>query len=189
MELDDLKHSWKSTHDSASSDAVRQLLEQKLPSLASSGRGIRRAFVIEMSVVLVMYIVFFFLIREMSDRLMSFMYKIVGLTTVVAIPISWRLYKSQRLANTLDFGRDIRTNVIQFLTYYEKSLKMYKWGTYGMVILMFFVFYFDSDFSSLPLSLKLLVFGYLTVVILVTAPYVNWVYGRKMKAFQRFLEE
>ncbi len=189
MELDDLKQSWKSVDGAATADRVRQVLEQQLPSLASSGRGIRRAFLIEMSAVLIMYIVLFFLIWEMGDRFMSYMYKLIGLTTAVAVPISWRLYKSQRWANTLDFGKDIRTNVLAFLKYYDTSLKLYRWGTYVVVVVMGVVFYFDDEFSALPVSFKISVFAYLVVVILLTAPYINWVYGRKMKAFQRFLDE
>ncbi|MEJ0031572.1 MAG: hypothetical protein WDO15_14880 [Bacteroidota bacterium] len=131
-----------------SPDEIREALEKKLSSLRRSGRGIRRIFVMEVVIVLAMYVGVLLMMWFMSERFMSYMYKIVVVTAVGSLPVIWRMYKSQRWINTMDYTKDIRSNMIAFLDYYRKTLKLYQWSTYVVVAVLLILMFSDSDFHG-----------------------------------------
>lgn len=192
MELDDLKAQWAqlgSTVVQPSPDEIREALEKKLSSLRRSGRGIRRIFVMEVVIVLAMYVGVLLMMWFMSERFMSYMYKIVVVTAVGSLPVIWRMYKSQRWINTMDYTKDIRSNMIAFLDYYRKTLKLYQWSTYVVVAVLLILMFSDSDFMDLSFMLKALTVCYMTAAVLLTAPYIRITYGRKTSIFEEFLRE
>lgn len=189
MELDDLKKQWHQAIPNASADTVKEAIEKKISNLERSGRGIRRAFWLEMLVVSVMYLCFIGILVYFNNHVMLFIYKIIGLIGLTTIPIMVRLYRMQKRTDDIDYSKDVRSNVIEFVRYYKKSLLIYEWGSYIIVVVTALMLYFDSSFMSLELKLKGLVFGYLVVVMIITRPYIYYVYGRKVSAFEDFLKD
>ena len=189
MELDDLKAHWKATVVEPSPHEIREALEKKISSIQRSGRGIRRIFVIEIIIVLAMYVGVVLMMWFMKERVMSYMYKIIVVTAVGSLPVIWRMYKSQRWINTMDYTQDIRSNIIAFLEYYRKTLRLYQWSTYAVVIILLILMFSDSDFVKLSFILKAITVCYMTAAVLLTAPYIRITYGRKTSIFEEFLRE
>jgi hypothetical protein len=192
MELDDLKAQWTRLDAAVvqpSPDEVRGALEKKISSLRGSGRGIRRIFVIEVVVVLAMYVGVLLMMWFVRERFMSYMYKIVIVTAVGSLPVIWRMYKSQRWINTMDYTKDIRSNVLGFVDYYRKTLRLYQWSTYVVVAVLLILMFSDSDFMKLSFTLKAITVCYMTAAVLLTAPYIRITYGRKTSIFEEFLRE
>jgi len=189
MELDDLKEKWRATPDQSSTVEIRDAIEKKISALRRSGRGIRRVFMIEIMIVLVIYSGVLLMMWFMGERFMSYMYKIVIVTTIGSLPVVWRLYKAQKWINTMDYAKDIRTNMIAFLAYYKTTLRMYQWSTYVVVVILLVLMFTDADFMQLPLKLKLLIVGYMSTALLLTAPYIRLTYGRQTASFEDFLRD
>jgi len=189
MELDDLKEKWKSTNVQSSSDEIRLALENRVHAVRRSGRGIRRVFFIEMAIVLVMYLGVLAMMLWMGERVMSYMYKIIAVTGIGSIPPIIKLYKAQRWINSMDYSNDMRSNMIAFVEYYKSALRMYQWSTYIVVALLLILLVTDGDFMSLPMKLRLTAFGYMAFAVLLAAPYIRAVYGRKTTIFETFLRD
>ncbi|MEI9917374.1 MAG: hypothetical protein WDO14_01060 [Bacteroidota bacterium] len=189
MELDDLKAQWKATVVEPSPHEIREALEKKISMLRRSGRGIRRIFVIEIVIVLAMYTGVLLMMWFMRDRVMSYMYKIIIVTAVGSLPVVWRMYKSQRWINTMDYSNDIRSNMIAFLAYYRNTLKLYQWSTYIVVTVLLVLMFSDRNFLELSFALKTITVCYMTAALLLTAPYIRITYGRKTSIFEEFLRE
>ena len=189
MELDDLKKQWKETAAAPPPNAVSEAIEKRLSTFESSGRGIRKTFVVEMTFVALIYIGFFCMMWFLNEGMEAYMYKMVIITAIATVPIVWRLYKAQRWINSMDYTADVRTNIVTFVSYFKKTLLMYEWITYVIMLTIFGILLTDSAFNILPLSIKLLVFGYVLIFTLLTRPYIRFAYGRKLSAFEDFLKE
>ena len=189
MELDDLKEKWKATGVSSSSVDFRETLEKKVSALRTSGRGIKRVFYFELALAAVTYIFMFGLIWYVGERMMTYMYTIMIITTLGSIPVIWRLYKSQQWINSMDHSQDMRSNVVSFLRYYKTTLRIYQWSCYVVIGICIAAMFLDADFMALTLKLKLSVIGYMVMVALLAPPYIRFVYGRRASAFEDFLRD
>ena len=189
MELDDLKKQWKETTAASSRDAISEAIEKRISAFERSGRGIRKSFAIEMMIVGLIYVGFFCMMWFLNDGMQMYMYKMVIITTVATAPIVWRLYKAQRWINSMDYTVDVRTNIVAFVKYFKRTLLMYEWTTYTIMLIIFGILLTDDAFNALPWSIKLLVFGYVLIFTILTRPYIRLVYGRKLSAFEDFLKE
>jgi membrane protein YdbS with pleckstrin-like domain len=189
MELDDLKKQWAKpdwNHAQAGheheADAIQAILSK-------SKRGIRRIFSIEMGVGLFMYVLFGVLAFWVKDSIALFLYKLVAVITVFAIPIYYRIYRSIRLLETADYGKDMKTHLSAFLTHYKITMAIYQWGSYVMIIGAMIVFYTDESFMRLSLSAKVWITVYMIVCMIITKPMVKRFYGRKVKSMEAFVNE
>ncbi len=189
MELDDLKKQWKSTNIESSGDAIRAAIEKKISRLERSGRGIRTAFWIEIGFSILLYVLFGFTLWRFGTYMPTYMYKVVILITVTTAPIVWRLYKSQRWINSMDYSKDVRTNMVAFLQYYKRTLWMYTYGVYAVTLVSLVILFTDPTFIALSLQMKLSIIGYLLVICLIARPYVRFAYGKKISVFEDFLKD
>jgi len=189
MELDDLKKQWKSTATDHPADAIKDAIEKKISKLERSGRGIARAFWIEMIVSWGMYVGFWIAMWYYHDLVESYMYKIVIMIGVAMIPIVWRLYRSMQWANSLDYSKDVRSNVVTFVSYYRKTLRFYEWGTYLISSISIAIMMTDSAFRSTNHRIQWTVIIYVIVVSLIARPYIHLVYGKKVAVFEDFLKD
>lgn len=189
MELDDLKKQWKEAATASSADAIREAIEKKISTLEQSGRGIRKAFVIEMIMVFVIYVFFWLMVWFFRYAIASYMYNILIVTSVASIPIIWRLYKSQRWINSMDYTMDMRTNIAAFVKYYKRTLRIYEWGTYIMVLVTLLFMLADPTFQVVERSVQITVMAYMFLVCLITRPYVRLMYGRRLSVFEDFLKD
>ena len=89
----------------------------------------------------------------------------------------------------MDYTNDIRSNMISFLEYYRRTLRLYQWSTYAVVMILMIFMFTDSDFIQLSFMLKAITVCYMTAAVLLTAPYIRITYGRKTSTFEEFLKE
>ena len=118
-----------------------------------------------------------------------FMYKLVVITLVAAVPMAYRLYKAQRMIRAIDYSRDIKSNLIDFMIYYKTTLNLYRWGSYGLLTLMLLIFFMDKSFTDLDFKLQLGIVGYIILVMLLIGPYIRKAYGSKIKSMEAFLND
>jgi hypothetical protein len=189
MELDDLREKWKSAVVQPSSVGVQQAIEKRISAFETSGRGIRKVFLIELAVVATIYAGALLILLFVGERMVSYMYKIIVVTAIGSLPVIWRLYKSQKWINTMNYGDDMRSNIIAFLAYYKATLTLYKWTTYVVVLVIFILMFSDSEFTTLSLLLKIVIGCYMFGSMLLVGPYIRVTYGRKAGAFEDFLRE
>lgn len=189
MELDDLKEKWKATNIQSTSDEIRLALENRLHAVKRSGRGIRRVFMIEMIIVSAMYLGIIFMILFMGEKMLSYIYKLCAVTLIGSIPGVVRLYKSQKWINSMDYGNDMRSNMIEFTRYFKKSLDIYKWSTYIVVAILFIMMFTDTEFLALSPGFKITMSVYMVLAALFAGPYIRIIYGRKTAAFEDFLRD
>ncbi|MBI3219234.1 MAG: hypothetical protein HYZ44_06960 [Bacteroidetes bacterium] len=189
MELDDLKEQWaKPDWNKATNDGHKEA-EEILAIIAKSKSGIRRMFSIELGVGLVMYLLFGALAFWVKGNVEMFLYKLVGVITVFAIPIYYRIYQSIRLLETADYGKDMKSHLSSFLVHYKVTMAIYQWGSYLMIIGCLTVFYTDDSFNRQSLTSKILITLYMLVAMIVTKPLVKRFYGRKVKSMEAFVNE
>jgi hypothetical protein len=188
MELDDLKQQWK-TATVEPSAGMKDVLARKVSEMRSSGRGLRTVFYIEMAFVVVIYTGFLWIVLAMGSAVMSYMYKLVIATGIATAPIAWRMYKSQRWINSMDYTQDMRSNMIAFLDYYKTTLRWYQWSSYAIILVIIILFFTDNDFIRLQSGIKFTIVIYLAVIFLLTEPYIRIVYRRRLTVFEDFLKE
>lgn len=189
MELDDLKEQW-ARPDWNNAQAGDDSEANKIQSILSKSRsGIRRMFSIEMGIGLLMYILFGLLAFWVKDSVELFLYKLVAVITVFAIPIYYRIYRSIRLLETADYGKDMKSHLSAFLTHYKITMAIYQWGSYLMILGCLLVFYTDDSFMRQSLLAKVLITLYMILAMIITKPLVNRFYGRKVKSMEEFVNE
>ena len=103
--------------------------------------------------------------------------------------MAYRLYKAQRMIRAIDYSRDIKSNLIDFMIYYKTTLNLYRWGSYGLLTLMLLIFFMDKSFTDLDFKLQLGIVGYIILVMLLIGPYIRKAYGSKIKSMEAFLND
>jgi hypothetical protein len=189
MELDDLKDKWRLSTDVPTRVGLHESLERSISEFEKSGKGIRRMFFIEVLFVLAVYVMFISIVWILGDRVMGYLIKLVAIVGIGFLPVLWRLYKSQKWINSMDYTMDIRSNIHDFLVYYKRTLSIYKWSSYIVIVLTLVMLFADREFVSLPMWIKIVIVAYMITIFLLTAPYIRMAYGRKTEAFERFLDE
>ncbi len=189
MELDDLKAQWAKPDWNKATENDRKEVEEILAIIAKSKSGIRRIFSIELGVGLVMYLLFGAVAFWVKGSVEIFLYKLVGVITVFAIPIYYRIYQSIRLLETADYGKDMKSHLSAFLTHYKITMAIYQWGSYLMILGCLVVFYNDDSFNKQSVIFKILITVYMIIAMIITKPLVKRFYGRKVKSMEEFVNE
>jgi len=185
MELDDLKQPWKEFHHQA--DHNEGPSKEVSQIIGRSRNSLRKIFRIELLIGLTVCLAF--LIVAATGIVFPFLYKMVAITLIVPIPIYYRLYQSIRFMERLDYGKDLKTTLTEFIAYYRTTIRIYKWGSYLMIFLIFIVFLTDSSFQQLNRWYQSATILYLGLVTLIVNPFVNRVYGSKLKSFELLLKD
>ncbi len=188
MELDDFKEKWKSPDIFDPQSVKKEDLQKKIDTIAKSNGGIRKAFLFEVLFMAITY-VGFLLVVIFSSHVQSFIYKLVIVTLLGAVPICYRLYKSQKWLNSIDYAKDIRTNLMAFSVYYKMTLRLYRLISYLVIILLLVLFYTDESFLDLQPWLKISIVSYMFLILLLTGPYINKVYGKRVDSIESFLND
>ena len=79
MELDDFKTAWGKD---VNTTITRELLQQRINRVEKSGKKIRKAFVVELVILGVMYLFFIGMIIIFRGEIQSFIYKLVAITLI-----------------------------------------------------------------------------------------------------------
>ncbi|NOS93992.1 MAG: hypothetical protein HOP30_18900 [Cyclobacteriaceae bacterium] len=188
MELDDLKAQWAKPDWNKAMSSGKEV-DEIHTIITKSRSGIRKMFSIEMSVGIIMYVLFGALALWVKDGVELFLYKLVGVITGFAIPIYYRIYQSIRLLETTDYGKDMKTHLSAFLTHYKITMAIYQWGSYLMIIGCLTVFYTDDSFNQQSLMMKVLITIYMFIAMIITKPFLKRFYGRKVKSMEEFVSE
>ncbi len=188
MELDDFRKFWNQSEMRDASLLKERELLSKLDSYEKSGRSIRKAFLWEMLTIAVIYLGFIFVVIFLREGVESYMYKLVVVTLLGGLPVCYRLYKSQRWINNLDYSQDIKSNLEAFLVYYKTTLRLYQWCSYGTIGLLLILFFTDQAFLELDAALKAAIVIYMILFMLLTGPYIKKVYGNRVGSIEAFLK-
>jgi hypothetical protein len=188
MELDELKSIWKKS-TTATSDSSRENAPEVSRILETSRKGIGKVFAVEIVVAIVLYVGFVLMVVLSGLAIQSFIYKLIIITALFALPIYYRLYRSIRFLSDMDFSADLKSNLVQFLVHYKTSLRFYKWATYLMVIVILIFFFTDDSFIALSTSLKIGTMLYMAFVSVIVGPLVNRVYGKRIHAIEGLLAD
>lgn len=189
MELDDLKERWRASEGIPSKEEIRKDLEKWITEIRSSGRGIRKMFILEIGVALLMYAIFFVVVWVVGEKIMPFMYKMIAIVTIGAIPPVWRLFKAQKWINAMNYGNDMRSNMVDFLAYYKKTLVIYKVSFYVVIVASIAFMFTERSFTEMPFKWKSITILYTVGVGLLINPYIRFLYGGRTSSIEAFLRE
>lgn len=184
MELDDFKTAWGKD---VNTTITRELLQQRINRVEKSGKKIRKAFVVELVILGVMYLFFIGMIIFFHGQIQSFIYKLVAITLIGFLPLT-RLYQSQSRINSINYATDIRSNLLSFLTHYKTTLKLYWWSSIIIFVLIFIMLFTDKDFLVLEIEWKIGICAYILIVLLLARLYLKKGYGQHVKEFESFLK-
>lgn len=187
MELDDLKEKWKSSNFNNSKLDVIDF-NKVSKSIEKLRKGIRMILIIELCIAFFIYLGFLLAVLWGGD-VKPFLYKLVIISAIGIIPIGYRLYKAQQMIYAIDYSRDIKSNLIDFLVYYKTTLNLYKWGSHALLVLLLLVFFADQSFTELSLKLQFSIAAYIFLVMLLIGPYIRKVYGSKIRSIEAFLKD
>lgn len=183
MELDDLKKDWKELQTVSSNEDTPEILA----IISRSRKSVRKIFAIEILIAVAIYIGFIIMVVIYGVAVPSYLYKVVMITLLLAIPIYYRLYRSIHFLENLNFGKDMKSMLTQFLIYYKNTMKIYKWGSYLMIIFIVIAFFTDKAFMELSTLFKTIFTAYLGLLSLTISPLVNRIYGRRIKGLEQLL--
>ncbi len=185
MELDDLKTIWKTPEANTIGDEYDR--ERVMKIIQGSHRSIRRSFTSDIVVTLCLNLIFAITVMIFGGAIQNFLYKLVIVANLVSLPIYYRLYKSVQYLAHFDFGLDIRTSMSAFVDYYKRTLFLYKWATYGMIVGLLVLFSLDESFLALALWIKIMIVAYLLVFLVTAGWLLKKFYGGRIRRIEFYL--
>lgn len=184
MELDDFKESWKNARY-VGKDSTEHDEKKIMEILSSSRKSFRKSLFIESLLSITIYVASIIVFILFGAMIGSYLFKLVIITTIFTIPVYYRMYSSYKFLKKIDYGSDIKSNLLKYLTYHKVSLQIYKWGVYFLVAVLVVVFLLDDTFMKLDFWVKSIIFGYFTFIILITGPLVSFMYGKRLKEIEK----
>ena len=188
LELDELKNTWKNL---ISSEPDQGKMEQKIIKeiIGKSRKRILTAFAYEIFLTSLIYVSFFAIVILYPSSISSYHYKLVIIMALFAIPVSYRLLRSASFLNQIDYGRNIRTNLEEFLVYYKRTILFYRWGGYITIFTLIAVFLTDASFIHLQLWIQGLTLVYLIIFLLALRPLIKHMYEKKIILIETFIQD
>jgi hypothetical protein len=188
LELDDLKNAWKKLQSNELLPGKKEC-EKIREIIGRSRKGILTVLVWEIILTIIIYLSVFAVAVLFHSRLSSYHYKLAILVGLFAIPVFYRMSRSASFLNQIDYGRNIRTNLTEFLVYYKTTIQFYRWGGYITICTLIVVFFTDASFMNLQLWIQVMIVVYLIIVFFALAPLIKTVYGSKIKSIDIFLSD
>ncbi|HQQ98876.1 MAG TPA: hypothetical protein PLX35_16505 [Cyclobacteriaceae bacterium] len=185
MELDDFKSAWASASRQPSPPDPAELLSL----ISKTSRGIRRSAWLDASIGIAVVVFFMVMVWIYGAAVQAFQYKLVAMAILYAIPIYVRIYRSINLLNHFDFGRDLKVALTEFRNYYKGTLNFYRWSTYAMLLTTVIIFLADESFRQLSGWIQAVIFGYIGLAGILTAPLVRRMYGKELRVIEEQLTE
>jgi len=188
LELDDLKNTWKKLQSDElmpEQDERRKIKE----IIGRSRKGILTALAWEIILTTIIYTSFFGVVVLFPSSISSFHYKLAIIIGLFAIPVCYRLFRSASFLNQIDYGRNIHSNLTEFLVYFKTTIRFYRWGGYITICTLIVVFFTDASFIQLQGWIQILTLAYLIVFLLVLNPLIKQMYGKKIKLIEAFMRD
>ena len=148
MELDELKNAWRKD-EAQSSLRPGDLNQMIVKRLASSGKGIYRKVVFEIGFAILFYLVMLIVVVVFNQEFGAFFYKTIGVITILAILVSYRLIQSARMLKKQDLSIPLTTNLEIGLTHFRQTIHLYKVLSYVALGFLLLVYATDEFFISL----------------------------------------
>lgn len=189
MELDDLKDIWKHNAAKDEQEINKENLADKLQLSKSSRQSIKNAFFLECAVVVFIYVAFFIFVYLFKPIIYSFIYKMLVVIFITSIPVFFRLYKSMKWMDQLDYSASIGRNVKVFLDHLKITLRIYQIISLASVIIISLICLTDSSFLALHAWIRVTIIVYLVLFGILTKPYLDRLYGKRIKSFEHFLNQ
>ena len=187
MELDDLKHAWKNNTEHPEISAKDEHLKAQIAEIIRSKRGLSSNILFELIVAVFIYVIVGVVLGFYFQQVPMFIIKLVIIIFLGTLPIYYRLYLSMQWLKVIDYGRDIKSNLEEFIRYHKTTMKVYQIGGYSLIMLLFIVFITDTSFQAFEFWVRASVLFYLVICALLIKPLINRFYGRKLKVFEGFL--
>lgn len=187
MELDDLKHAWRNNIKHPEISANDEHLKVQIAEIIRSKRGITSYIRFELVLTAFIYTVVALVVGFYFEYVPMFIIKLIVIIFLGTLPIYYRLYCLMRWLKIIDYGRDIRSNLNEFVRYYKITMRIYLVGGYTLIALLFVVFITDTSFLALEFWVRAFVLSYLVICAIFIKPIINRFYGRKIKVFEGFL--
>lgn len=111
----------------------------------------------------------------------------VAIVTALGIPVLIRLYRSIQWKRNPDYSQDIASYLNDRIKYFRKTLRLYLWASYGILIITAAFFFTDDSFNKLSLFLKCLIVAYLLVFAVLLRPYIKKMYGDKLTIMEELI--
>lgn len=189
MELDDFKNIWSEADTMEGKTLSYERIHQILTSVRRVKKRISNRFKIEIVIALIIYMSFILVVLLYKNDVQLFLYKLVVFTFIFTTPIYFRLYKSIQFLTQVNYGRDIKSNIIEFLTYYKTTLQFYKWSSYSLILVLIVLFFTDASFLELRFELQAIIIFYLLLVLAASGPLIKKFYSRDTKPMEDFLKD
>ncbi|ODS86549.1 MAG: hypothetical protein ABS46_01035 [Cytophagaceae bacterium SCN 52-12] len=185
MELDDFKEQWRNIPEAP---VKKEALQQQVDALEKSGKRIRRVFMVESMAIACIGLFFVSVVFFFAGNIAPFFYKMVAVIFLGSATTYYRLYKSQRWLNSMDYSKDLKSNLTAFLSYYKKTLSLGLWSSCLISLCLFIVMFTDNFFLALEMPWKVGVIVYIIGIQLFTVSYIKKVYGKPIRAIEPLLE-
>lgn len=186
MELDDLKHTWKNSSEQLDMSMRDERLKTRLTEITRSKHRLVSNILFEFVVATLMYAGVALTLSFYFQQVQLFIIKLIVIIFLGTLPIYYRLYLSMRWLRKIDYGRDIKSNLEEFVRYYRTTIRIYRVGGYVLIAVLFLVFITDTSFHALEAWVQASILIYLLLCALFIKPLTNRFYGRKLKVFESF---
>jgi hypothetical protein len=188
--LDSLKGVW---NDIGKSDAGKNIdLHTELASRwKDRNKKIRFKFILEMVLSILIYITAIIILIQAPASTPSKMFglKVVLLSLVFFVPVTYSLYQSIMSLKTIDFTQPLKTYVHDSIEKLRRTMRLYV--RYGYLSAAFTVVMLVTDdfFSEQTLTIKAITFGFIALMMLLVRPYLKASYGRDLHHFEQIKNE
>ncbi len=186
MELDDLKKTWAKQPESPPEPIEIEQLERRFSAKTD---GLKKALFFEAAAVAAMLAavawLWFFgsIYRGLTTKIL-----LAGAAAGAAITF-FRLFRVFRKLETGgDFSKNVLENLRSSLSEAEREVKFYRWSAWIFFVFMGVAIFFDKWFLGMNGRVKMLVAGLLALSFWTTRPYLEWLYGRKIKALREQID-
>ncbi len=125
MELDDLKHAWRNNIEHPQISANDEHLKVQIAEIIRSKRGIASYIRLELVLTAFIYIVVALVVGFYFEYVPMFIIKLIVIIFLGTLPIYYRLYSLMRWLKIIDYGRDIRSNLNEYVHYYKITMRIY----------------------------------------------------------------
>lgn len=184
MELDDLKKAWNAQQPSSPEEErerIRQIIHRSQSGIVKMIRWEAAIGIVSMAILLIAVL--------FQDGMTTYFIKLAAPLVLYAIPVYYRLHRSSQFLQTLDLSGDVRTTLTQFLGYYTRTLRFYRWGGYVAILASLALIFTEEIIQNLNWYIKGLVIALMAVAMLLIGPFVKRFYGPKARVIREYLEE
>ena len=188
MELDDFKKSWQGSPSigNFNSDSIDEIYIRQI--ISKSRSAIKKVLLKELIIGSALFIGFLLIVLFLGPKVESYFYKLVAVVFIISFPVYFRLFMSLRRLKKMDYSRDIKTNLTEFLLYNKTTIHLYQWGSLVSAIILLFIFHTDNAFLKQSFQMKILITAFIVVFGFISYFLIGKNYKSKVKAIEDYIK-